>query len=362
MTVTDTPTFGDRLRLSFLSAEDGHEKAVLDTFQSSVGFQGTEYAQGAPLVALQQGLGLERNSPAFRRFLGLAQHALGSADPAVWAEHYFLDPIDVSAYDPHIKSSRTHALVMPTLGDQNVPVNTGITNGRVAGLFGSWLRDEAKYGPEVGYREIFSPDPRYGKPVDEELIDAYVVEGAGRLQRYADNPINPNVLYDIDNVSDGVASFSCGPSDWSGASGENDCPAEVQGQEVFFGLPHPEPGKALRQNRERADGSFDAFRVPLLRPAGQHGIYNPQPFRVFDGDAYMVNFTIRFLGSRGRDASHEPGCDCSASRLGNITVNGVKQNTALLGVACTESNLKVCSTECANAWGLMTPEESACTP
>jgi hypothetical protein len=118
----------------------------------------------------------------------------------------------------------------------------------------------------------------------------------------------------------------------------------------------------LRQNRPRQDGSFDAFRVPLLRPAGQHGIYNPQPFRIFDADAYMVNFTIRFLATRGKDASHESGCDCSAGALGNITVDGVKQDTALQGQACTASNLKLCSMECASAWGMKTPPEAACLP
>jgi hypothetical protein len=127
-------------------------------------------------------------------------------------------------------------------------------------------------------------------------------------------------------------------------------------------VPAPEPGKALRANRARADGSFDAARVPMLRPAGQHGIYNPQAFRTFDADAYMVSFTVRFLGSRGRLVSHESGCDCSASALPNITVDGVKTNSALLGTACGESDLNVCSPTCAAAWGIETPSEAACVP
>ncbi|MCB9537662.1 MAG: hypothetical protein H6704_15530 [Myxococcales bacterium] len=36
------------------------------------------------------------------------------------------------------------------------------------------------------------------------------------------------------------------------------------------------------------------------RPDGQHGVDDAQPFRVFDSDASMVNFTTRFLGTAGR--------------------------------------------------------------
>ena len=66
--------------------------------------------------------------------------------------------------------------------------------------------------------------------VGDRSDDRHVVGGDGHLQRYGDNPINPNVLYDIDDVSDGAAQFSCGPSDWSGAYGESLCPPEVEGQ------------------------------------------------------------------------------------------------------------------------------------
>ena len=43
---------------------------------------------------------------------------------------------------------------------------------------------------------------------------------------------------------------------------------------------------------------------------GQHGIYNAQPFRNFDADAYMVNLP-RHLGTRGRDVTHRSGWMCS---------------------------------------------------
>ena len=34
-------------------------------------------------------------------------------------------------------------------------------------------------------------------------------------------------------------------------------------------------------------------------------------FRNFDADAYMVNFTARFLATRGGEVSQESGCDCA---------------------------------------------------
>ena len=121
----------------------------------------------------------------------------------------------------------------------------------------------------------------------------------------------------------------------------------------------------MRLNVARGEGAFDSFRLPVLRPAGQHGIYNAQAFREFDADAYMVNFTVRFLGSRGTQVDHVEGCDCVASRLPNITIAGVRQTPAHFlqraAPACTEADLKICDQECAAAWGILTPEMSACT-
>ncbi|MFZ5786343.1 MAG: hypothetical protein ACOY3Y_07865, partial [Acidobacteriota bacterium] len=358
----DDPTrLGDRLRLTVFEGESETIRAVVDSFGEDVTFQGTTYLAGQPLVALQEGLARPRNTPELRRFLSIAHHVLAQADPAVWAAHYFADPLDTS-YDPYAPESRMHVLCMPTAGDQNVPVNTGIAMCRAAGLLGSWERDPERYPAEAGWRQIFAPDERYGTSIDQMLIDRYVVEADGRFQRYGDNPVNPNVIYDVDNVSDGEALFSCGFSDWSARSRESGCPEELYGEEVFFPVPHPEAGDELRLDRPRADGTHDAFRVPLLRPAGQHGIYNAQAFRLFDADAYMVSFTVRFLGSRGRLVEHEAGCDCVASEIPTFTVDGEPQTIALGDRPCGPDDLHVCSPECAEAWGIRTPQVAACDP
>lgn len=357
----DNRALGDGLELRVFAGDSDELRGGVSTFDRQTEFQGTVYPQGSPLVALMDGFGYQRNHPGFRRFVGFAQHAISSADPAVWGAHTFLDPLDVS-YDPFTRGGNTRVLMMPTTGDANVPVDTGIAMGRVSGLLGDWRRDPERFGPEVGWRELFAPDDRYGTSIDQWLVDVYAVEGVPRLQRWAGHdPVNPNVLFDVDNVSDGTASFSCGPSDWSALIGENLCPDEFDGDEVFFTVPTPAAGRELRQDRPRGDGTADAFRLPLLRPAGQHGIYNAQAFRTFDADAYMVNFTLRFLGSRGADTSHEAGCDCVASQPPNFTLNGVPDAPAQ-GDACTEWDLNVCPAECAAAFGIRTPDEAACVP
>jgi hypothetical protein len=359
---------GDRLRVTFYVGDTDAVRAVVERFIADTTFQGTTYPAGLPLVALQEGLGNERNTPDYRRFFGFAQFAIAPGDPAVWAERYFLNPAD-SSYDPNYVPNRTHTLVMPTAGDNQVPVSTGVAMARSAGILGSWMRDES-IPAEYGWRELFVPDERFGKAPDYELIDRFVLEGDPRLQRYADNPTNPNALYDIDNVSDGATRFSCGPSDWSGP-GENRCPPEFRGQEIFFPVPTPEPGNELRQNRARGDGSYDALRIPVLRPAGQHGIYNAQSFRVFDNDGYMVNFTLRFLGTRGRRVDEVPGCDCSGA-LPNFRFNGFAaypafdracqaDDPAIPDIDEPEYTMNVCSQACLDAWGIRTPAVSECT-
>jgi hypothetical protein len=357
----NTPELGDRVRIEVLDATGTVSRGVVDTFQREITFQGTTYPEGAPLVVLQKGLAYQRNSPDFRRFVAIAQTAITLADPGAWGAQYIFEPVDVSHYDPNTPTQRMRVLIMPTVGDTQVPASTGVSMARASGLLGSWIRDPERYPAEHGWRELFMPDPRYGHSIERELEERWVIEADPRLQRYGDNPINPFVLYDIDDLSDGTARFSCGDSDWSAIIGENRCPPEVAGQEIFFDVPNPAPGNALRLNRPRGDGTFDAFRIPLLRPAGQHGIYNAQSFREFDADAFAVNFTSRFLGSGGRLVDHPATCDCSASGLPSFLLEDFPEYPGR-SRACQPDDLKLCTETCAQAWGIRTPEAANCEP
>ena len=157
-------TLGHQLVLTVTSGQTGETISRIDAFQEEVEFQGTIYPEGTTLVAIQEGLGLKRNTPKLRRFFGFAQSALGPADPAVWSARVTMEPGDYS-YDPNWTPGMTHVLQMPTAGDKQVPVNTGIAMGRISGLFGSWMRSPETVGPEHGWREIFVPNPTYGQPM-----------------------------------------------------------------------------------------------------------------------------------------------------------------------------------------------------
>ncbi len=354
----DDVWIADRIRLTITDPDTGTIKATIDRFQQEVTFQGVTWSAGSPLVVLEEGLGFARNHPDLRRFLGIAQHAVDPADPGAWAAHIRAEPIDVS-YDPYTTGGNTRVLMMPTAGDVRVPPDTGVAMARAAGVLGSWIRDPDRYGPEYGWRALYAPDERMGMSPDDFLVATHALEGDASFFRFPDNPLVQEVIYDVDNVSDGTAVWSCGDSDWSGRNGENNCPEEIQGQEIFFGVPHPSWG-GLRLDMPRSDGTADSFRLPVLRPGGQHGIYNAQSFRVFDADAYMVNFTARFIATAGGRTDHLSGCDCSAAETAFITLNGDQAFPVWGDRECEPDELKLCSDTCTVGWGLEVPEETAC--
>ena len=230
MQFDDPYLVGDGIRIEVFRDQGSEPFVTTSEFGQDVTFQGTQYSQGSPLVVFQEGYGHKRNNPALRRFLGLAQHGISQADPGVWGAHTFMEPLNTD-YDPFgRRGGDTHVLLMPTIGDVQVPTNTGVAMGRVSGVFGSWLRDPNSYRAEHGWREMLSPDGRFGKTIDEFLRDLYVIEGDALLQRMAGlEPVNPNVLFDPDNLSDSQAKFSCGDSDWSGKNGESRCPRDKMG-------------------------------------------------------------------------------------------------------------------------------------
>ena len=395
----NTPDLGDRLVIRHFKKEvaqaatlrdergeydvrirlDASPVETLSSFMWSAIFQGSIYPAGAPLIALQEGLGLDRNSPEYRRFLGLAQSAIGPGDPAIWSEKISISPIKVD-YDVY-QGGHTHVLQMPTIGDTQVPTSTGVSAARISGVMGSWLRDEDLYpDPRYGWRELFQPLPsrlsRSGGElsVDHLLIDRYVIEGDTELQRWTESmntedlqytpdpevgeALHSYVLFDIDNISNGHARFSCGPEDWSASNGEYYCSEEWQSRGQIFPVPYDPQG--LRLTVEREAGRYDALRIPLLRPTGQHGIYNAQPFRLFDHDAYMVNYTTRFLGTRGARVDQPPGCDCSASLIPQYKLNGQDVYPVKNNDACVESDLNLCGSQCAESWGIITNDLVEC--
>jgi len=362
----DTPKLGDRLVIRVYDGQTGERKTIqhvatgeelteVSTFLTTLAFQGTEYPEGAPLVAMAKGMGLRRNSPEFRRFIGIAQTTMDPADSSVWSQYYLEQSIDTS-YDPNAWPGRNHVLVLPTAGDMVVPVNTAITTARMAGILGSWKRDPT-IPPEYGWRQLFVPDPRYGKSMDQHLIDTHVIENLHRLRRYEGLTDADEAIYDIDNLSEGRSNYPCEGTDLQ--DGDLSCKT---GPDKRFTPPGEPAGKGLRATRRRADGTNDAIRIPYLFPHGQHGIWNAQKKRSWDADAHAVNFVSLFMRTGGATVDVSVDCDCSASTTPTYTLDGQPIWFAD-DAPCDnsqETQIRVCSAACADELGMQTGAVSSC--
>ena len=237
-------------------------KLVVDRFQEAFDFQGQTFAADAQLVALAEGLGIERGTPGMRRFLGLAQAVLDGGDPATYARHLSLEPL---RYPATGEETGAHALVVTTTGDMNVPASSGVTFGRAAGL--------------IGYTE---DHPRLGRPANQVLLDTYMAEAVHTLGRYFDSDENP-VHVDVEN-------FSEDQDLWAGQVPRCGLP-DVQGC----------PDGPLRLGLDEEDplGGISGAVFPFTNPTGQHG---------FDFPGQMVD---RFR-KRCTDACPEgEACDCA---------------------------------------------------
>jgi hypothetical protein len=359
--VDDTTMLGDRFAVRARDPSGAPKKlTVVDTgevvdevrtFYKEATFQGALYPKGAPLVTLQRGLAYRRNSPDFRKFLGLAQTAIDPVDSAVWSQFYYEEALDAS-YDPAATPGRKHVMVVPTAGDMVVPANVAMTQARTAGLLGSWKRDPS-IAPEYGWRALFVPDPRYGKSKDRMLVDSWAMENLHRLGRYPDNAKNPFVNYDVDDLSDGRTVFPCSEFPCVGAAGMDD----------EFHVPGPGLGKGLRATHVRGDGSFDGMRIPYLSPHGQHGLNDAQAVRTFDGDAHGVNLVSLYMRSRGRTIELSPDCHCSASSLVTHSLDG-KPIEFSDEPPCTNDGgmekVKLCSAACQQTLDLRTEPKRSC--
>lgn len=245
----DVTKLGDRLVLRVYDGRSGALKGQVDTFTQDVSFEGVTYPANAPLVALTGGVGLSRNTPRFRQLVGnLAQMIVDSGDPINYAPHYFKEPLKSSDYDS--AEPGTNVLMMPTVGDPGVSVSTGIAGARAAGLV-----------------EVFTPDPRYGKSVNDVLIDNHIIEGLARLRRFGGR----EVLMDPENFSNGV---------WAPQAPRLDPP--------------------LRLTQVMGRGT-QALRLPLLDPRGQHCPIVPTPNDPFDNTTFLMHMVSRYLQTRGRE-------------------------------------------------------------
>ena len=228
----------DRLTLELLRADGSSE--TIDSIAGDLSWHSTPLRAGDPLLGLVEGFGLQRNTPDLRRLLQLSQTMLEPADPANWTPR-----------------AADRLLVILTVGDMNVPINTGITLARSAGLL--------RFDPES--HDPVPPKHRREDGLTEHqvLLDYWIPEGLEKLDRFPDHP--PRTLADPDDLDRNTDGFDA-----------------------------PSPAEPLRATRYDASGRPVAgVRFAYMIPSGQHGFRVPAPSKAFDIDSFMINMMARFF-------------------------------------------------------------------
>lgn len=261
-TVQDATIYGDPLVIEVWSPE-GVLKQTIDKFPENTVFENIYYPAGTPLAALAQGLGLKRQTPQFRKFIGVAQTLVEGADPSVVAPGFFLRPNSFPYEKAPFDVGSTNFMMAGTVGDQTVPISAGISIARTAGIIG-----------------IFEDDPRYGKPQNQFLIDNFVYEGINWLDRFPDFP---DTLFDADDLDSGTF--------------HDPNRAAVP--------PNKDAEKPLRATVETPYG-ISALRLPYLSTRGEHTFNAPLTGTNFDATTFMTNQVGWYLIHRGLLISDDP--------------------------------------------------------
>jgi hypothetical protein len=154
---------------------------------------------------------------------------LDPGDPINYARHVQQDPFD---YESTGEQGGAHVLSTSLLGDMAVSSASGIAWARAAGLV-NFLDD----------------DPRFGKPVNQFLLDSYTLEGVSTHNRHV-NADGLGVLLDIERFSDGM------PNKW--------------------GASYPQSSQALRIGVGEKDvfGGESGVAFPLSLDVGEH-VFTP---------------------------------------------------------------------------------------
>ena len=210
--------------------------ATFDQFGQDVNFQGLTYGEGTPLRAIAEGLGLQRATPALRRFMGIGQLVLDPGDPNSLAPHYTTEPLKYPAVGDE---TSTHTIVVTSMGDMNVPASSGVSVSRAAGYVNFLDVDSA-----------YADSPFAGVPPNQILLDTYTAEAVHTLNRFQDAAGNP-VHYDVENFSEGEDIY------------QDD------------GIPRLNPPLRLGLNEVDPTGGVSGAMFLFVHPTGWHGFALP---------------------------------------------------------------------------------------
>jgi hypothetical protein len=140
----------------FVGAELGFSIAVptdvADHLEFAVlrpGAAGLDGWERVEVYSPYEGVAMKRNSPRFRRFMGIANNILDRCDPISVAHHLFQDPLP--GHPP------VDILYELALGDETVPISAGVQVALASGIFGE--------------------EPEAWRPVMDEFIARGVMTG-----------------------------------------------------------------------------------------------------------------------------------------------------------------------------------------
>lgn len=261
----DARDFGDPFVIEIWDAGMENQKHSIDSFGLDAVYENIVYPEGSALAALREGFGQQRQTPDLRRFIGLAQHLVDAADPAVYGPTYQKYPLQYPyETNPDFQSGETNMLYIPTSGDSAVPVATGYAMARIGGV--------------LDYRRL---DSRYGMTANQYLIDNYAYEGVYWLDRF---PEYPGALWDHDDLDRGNFTSERYPE---------------RGTD-----PNPDARNPLRATVE-FDSGVSAMRVPYHSVRGNHSIFLPEPEFGFDIDSFMANQIAHYFSTNGTELSDD---------------------------------------------------------
>jgi len=244
--VPENDGLGDHLKVTIWD-DRGLVVGVFDTFEMEAEHEAVTMEAGSPLVAVSFGSGLTRQTPRFRRLVQVLALAAEAGDPIAYARAWTREPL---------VGGPRNVLMLPTVGDDVVPIATGVALARAAGLVTS------------------TPDERYGTSVDRWLVDRHVVHGYEELGPYTNDDGDP-ILFDVEDQDDGT--------DGTGA-----------------------PSDAPLRSQIDTEAGVTGLRIVYADPEGSHGWTLPEPDAPFDISTYATMQAAWYLASRGQELLEEP--------------------------------------------------------
>jgi hypothetical protein len=343
------------------------ETTVCTTVDGCSQFQSNYYPAGSPLRSIVEGFGLIRQTPDLRRLMNLAANVIDPGDPVNFAPYFALRPMT----DPWGNvQPPTGLLNIVTLGDNNVPINTGVELGRAAGAVPFLRPDAAERYP--AYADYVTPAALYqalgGVTANRYLIDHHVLEGLSRLQREPPPDLNGCHANEVPlGAGDPACHPPCTGTDTStclsgqvcqnghcvapavspdtcaqylfdvdaldqNLSGEGmvQAPVPLRLARVAMpatpstindvwaprleGVPYS-PDKSAWQANQRVIAQVFA----PIEPLGVHGFNNNDPCEAWQSGAYMINLIGRFFSTSGADVyylSHPATHECLEKPIG----------------------------------------------